>query len=119
MKYLDFGRHNVKMQFCKEKIPNAAQMVRFRTYAPRGKTDFFFLIKIFYSVLSPVQYTNCIVTEKTIITKRENNGTKEKQNKTKVNKMAKMTKIKQFILGLGFRVDKVKVLKPIGSLFQW
>jgi len=80
---------------------------------------FFFLIKIFYSVLSPVQYTNCIVTEKTIITKRENNGTKGKQNKTKVNKMAKMTKIKQFILGLGFRVDKVKVLKPIGSLFQW
>jgi hypothetical protein len=30
-----------------------------------------------------------MVTEKTIITKREYNGTKGKWNKTKVNKMAK------------------------------
>ena len=52
---------------------------------------------------------------KTIITKRENIGTTGKQNETKVNKMAKMTKIKQYT----FRVEKVKVLKPFCSLFQW
>jgi hypothetical protein len=60
-----------------------------------------------------------MVTEKTIKTKRENNGTKRKTEQNKSKQNGKNDKNKTIHIGVGFMVDKVKVLKPIGSLFQW